>query len=79
LFRDALDRNLRKVNSDYDAKRTADLVLLPPHFRWVSTGTFEKVLKHKGKLGGQHKVPRLSMEDRWMRTIREAERVPNTA
>jgi len=79
LFAEALDRNLRKVNSDYDAKRTADLVLLPPRFEWISTGTFEKVLKHKGKLGGQHKVPRLSMDDGWMRTIREAERVPNTA
>ena len=67
----ALDRNLRKVNSDYDAKRTADLVLLAPRFEWLSTGTFEKVLKHKGKLGGQHKVPRLSMEDGWMRAIHE--------
>ena len=71
LFSLALDRNLRKVNSDYDAKRTANLVLLAPRFEWLSTGTFEKVLKLKGKLGGQHKVPRLSMEDGWMRAIQE--------
>ena len=65
LFRDALDRNLRKVNSDYDAKRTSGLVLAAPDLEWVPQGTFENVLKSKGKLGGQHKVPRLSMTPEW--------------
>ena len=72
LFATALDRNLRKLNSDYDAKRTSDLVLLTPDLTWVSQGTFEKVLREKGKLGGQHKVPRLSMSDEWMKLVQDA-------
>ena len=66
LFQAALDRNLRKVNSDYDAKRTSNLVLRMPDVQWVPQGTFENVLKSKGKLGGQHKVPRLSMDSAWV-------------
>ena len=69
LFQSALDRNLRKVNSDYDAKRTADLVLGEPELLWVPRGTFENTLKTKGKLGGQHKVPRLSMTDDWVSLV----------
>ena len=72
LFANALDRNLRKLNSDYDAKRTSDLVLLTPDLTWVSQGTFEKVLREKGKLGGQHKVPRLSMSNEWIKLVRDA-------
>lgn len=71
-FGDALDRNLRKINSDYDAKRTSDLVLLPLKMSWVPQGTFEMVLKAKGKLGGQHKVPRLSMDSTWLSLVRDA-------
>ena len=73
LFAEALDRNLRKVNSDYDAKRTGDLVLDRPVVQWVSTGTFENLLKQKGKLGGQHKVPRLSMDPRWVEEVSEVQ------
>ena len=66
LFALALDRQLRKLNSDYDAKRTGDLVLDLPLVEWVHTGTFENLLKQKGKLGGQNKVPRLSMDPQWV-------------
>ena len=55
-----LDEKLRMVNSDYDAKRTKDIALLGPKVVTVPKGTFNKWLKSKGKLGGQHKVPRLS-------------------
>lgn len=59
-FASLLDDLLKTVNSDYEAKRTGDLSLQPPTIRLAPTGLFENWLKSKGKLGGQHKVPRLS-------------------
>lgn len=57
-----LDENLRKLNSDYDAKRSHDLFLDIPEVVSVPTGTFNLWLTTfgNGKLGGQRKVPRLS-------------------
>jgi GH3 auxin-responsive promoter len=60
FFNDLLDKKLREVNSDYDAKRYQDLALLPPLVRNIPTGTFYEWMGRRGKLGGQHKVPRLS-------------------
>lgn len=57
LFVQELDSELRKVNSDYDAKRTNDAILLLPRIRIVKEGVFIQWLNSKGKLGGQHKVP----------------------
>jgi hypothetical protein len=54
-----LDRYLRQVNSDYDAKRTGNLFLDPPTMVIVPEGLFDRWLATTGKLGGQRKVPRL--------------------
>jgi hypothetical protein len=59
-FQFLLDEKLRELNSDYDAKRHKDMVLQAPVVRYLSEGSFDKWLKSIGKLGGQHKVPRLS-------------------
>ncbi|CCH56363.1 GH3 auxin-responsive promoter [Fibrisoma limi BUZ 3] len=59
-FNQLLDETLREVNSDYDAKRYNDMVLKRPIVHVVPRGTFYGWMKHKGKLGGQHKVPRLA-------------------
>ncbi len=59
-FRDLLDDSLRKINSDYDAKRYKDLALNAPIIHQAPEGLFQSWLGKKGKLGGQHKVPRLS-------------------
>lgn len=59
-FTAVLDEELKKLNSDYEAKRSADLSLTMPIVRSVPKDTFYNWLKKKGKLGGQHKVPRLS-------------------
>jgi hypothetical protein len=59
-FTGILDDTLRKVNSDYDAKRAHDLALIAPKIHSVREGTFYNWMKKKGKLGGQNKVPRLS-------------------
>jgi hypothetical protein len=60
IFVEILDRTLREINSDYDAKRSYDLVLIPPQLLVAPKGTFYAWMRARGKLGGQHKVPRLS-------------------
>ena len=57
-----LDTALKSVNSDYESKRYKNIALRTPLVRVLPTGTFREWLKKKGKLGGQHKVPRLSNE-----------------
>src|SRR3569833_2275880 len=59
-FVDILDETLRRVNSDYDAKRFKDLALRRPIVHQAPSETFFNWMKEKGKLGGQHKVPRLA-------------------
>ena len=56
-FADMLDCELQKLNSDYEAKRLLSLERLKLHV--ARPGLFNDWLKEKGKLGGQHKVPRL--------------------
>jgi hypothetical protein len=59
-FKNLLDESLRSLNSDYDAKRKGNMVLDFPLIEQVPKGTFEEWLRTKNKLGGQHKIPRLS-------------------
>lgn len=58
-FASALDKTLRELNSDYDAKRYSDMTLLPLSLYTARSGFFAEYLSEIGKLGGQHKVPRL--------------------
>ena len=57
-----LDKALQSINSDYEAKRYKDIALHLPLLHKMPKGLFNEWLKSKGKLGGQHKVPRLSNE-----------------
>ena len=59
-FANQLDAELRKLNSDYDAKRQKDIALSRLIIHEAPSGTFYKWMKSRGKLGGQNKVPRLS-------------------
>ena len=59
-FSDLLDRKLQELNSDYEAKRYKDITLQHLEIIEARSGLFNDWLKSKGKLGGQHKVPRLS-------------------
>ena len=61
-FADVLDRKLQELNSDYEAKRYKDITLQPLEIIVARQGLFTDWLKAHGKLGGQHKVPRLSNE-----------------
>ena len=54
-----LDDNLKKINSDYAAKRHKNMALNKLVIQPVPKGTFHKWLASKGKMGGQNKVPRL--------------------
>ncbi|MBQ4392036.1 MAG: GH3 auxin-responsive promoter family protein [Prevotella sp.] len=55
-----LDRKLQELNSDYEAKRYKDITLQPLEIVVARPGLFNEWMKLRGKLGGQHKVPRLS-------------------
>ena len=59
-FADILDRQLQAINSDYEAKRFHDITLQPLEVVVAREGQFDDWLRSKGKLGGQHKIPRLS-------------------
>ena len=60
IFTEELDKALQSLNSDYEAKRYKSIALRMPLLKSLKKGTFNNWLKSKGKLGGQHKVPRLS-------------------
>lgn len=69
-FTEALDEALKQRNSDYEAKRHKDIALRPPLLQAVPPHTFERWLQSKGKLGGQHKVPRLSNDRKFVDEIK---------
>jgi hypothetical protein len=61
-FTSELDNALQHINSDYEAKRYKNIALRMPILRSLKKGSFNNWLKSRGKLGGQHKVPRLCNE-----------------
>jgi hypothetical protein len=59
-FTEMLDNSLKAINSDYEAKRYNSMTLAMPKIHVAKKGLFYEWLKKKDKLGGQHKIPRLS-------------------
>jgi hypothetical protein len=59
-FAQVLDTRLQEINSDYEAKRYKNITLQPLEIVVARQNLFNDWLKLRGKLGGQHKVPRLS-------------------
>ena len=59
-FAEKLDEVLQRINSDYEAKRYRDITLQPLQVVKARRGLFHDWMQQRGKLGGQHKVPRLS-------------------
>ena len=68
-FGDILDQTIREVNSDYDAKRQHDLALSRLIINKVPQGTFYKWMEKRGKLGAQHKVPRLANNREYLESV----------
>ncbi len=70
-FTTILDGQLQRINSDYEAKRYKNMTLSMPKVHQAKTGLFYEWLKQKKKLGGQHKVPRLSNNRAFLEEILE--------
>ncbi|WP_299673725.1 GH3 auxin-responsive promoter family protein [uncultured Tenacibaculum sp.] len=71
FFTEILDNALKNCNSDYEAKRYNNMTLNMPKVHQARTGLFYDWLKMKGKLGGQHKVPRLSNKRDFIEELNE--------
>ena len=68
-FTKELDAALKSVNSDYEAKRHKDIALGMPKVHSLPKGSFTIWLRSKNKMGGQHKVPRLSNDRKILEEI----------
>ncbi len=66
-----LDEALKELNSDYEAKRYLDMTIGLPKIHKATKGLFYQWLKQKNKLGGQHKVPRLSNQRDYLEELLE--------
>lgn len=68
-FVEVLDNALKSINSDYEAKRYQNIALKQPIVKVLPAGSFYKWFESKNKLGGQHKVPRLSNDRKYLEEI----------
>lgn len=75
LFSEVLDKNLQALNSDYEAKRTNNMTLNPLVFHSARKNLFYDWLKNNNKLGGQHKIPRLSNERTLLEELLSMQRI----
>ncbi len=70
-FRILLDQNLQMVNSDYEAKRHNNMTLNILELNIAKENLFYNWLKQEGKLGGQHKIQRLSNDRNFLEVLKE--------
>jgi hypothetical protein len=70
LFQKSLDENLQSLNSDYEAKRYHNMTLNPLKVNVARGNLFYDWLKENNKLGGQHKIPRLSNERDYLEQLK---------
>jgi hypothetical protein len=69
LFTEKLDESLKRLNSDYEAKRSHNLSLNPPVVKVMKQGLFYEWMKQREKAGGQNKVPKLANDRRHVDSI----------
>lgn len=70
VFRKLLDETLQTLNSDYEAKRYNNMTLNPLVLNVARTNLFYDWLKDQDKLGGQHKIPRLSNQRGYLEQLK---------
>ncbi len=70
-FQKALDENLQSLNSDYEAKRYNNMTLNPLVLNVARPKLFYDWLKKNDKLGGQHKIPRLSNQRDYLEQLKD--------
>ena len=68
-FAATLDKCLTAVNSDYEAKRAGNATMLQLELITLKPGTFLKWMRHRGKVGGQNKVPRLHNDSQFIEQL----------
>ena len=68
-FGKMLDQKLRELNSDYDAKRYMDITMSSPKISVAKKGLFDKWLRNYNKVGGQHKIQRLSNDRKFIENL----------
>lgn len=68
-FTALLDNALKSLNSDYEAKRYNNMTLNNPIVHKARAGQFHDWLATKDKLGGQHKIPRLSNSRQYLEEL----------
>ncbi|MBK0370303.1 GH3 auxin-responsive promoter family protein [Flavobacterium agrisoli] len=71
LFQKTLDQTLQTLNSDYEAKRYNNMTLNPLVINIARENLFYDWLKQSNKLGGQHKIPRLSNQRDYLEQLKE--------
>lgn len=71
LFQKVLDETLQSLNSDYEAKRYNNMTLNPLVINVAREKLFYDWLKERDKLGGQHKIPRLSNQRDYLEQLKE--------
>lgn len=71
LFQKVLDETLQTLNSDYEAKRYNNMTLNPLVINVARENLFYDWLKERDKLGGQHKIPRLSNQRDYLEQLKE--------
>ena len=71
LFQKILDENLQSLNSDYEAKRYNNMTLNPLVLNMARPNLFYDWLKDQNKLGGQHKIPRLSNQRDYLEQLKQ--------
>jgi phenylacetate-coenzyme A ligase PaaK-like adenylate-forming protein len=69
-FGKVLDETLQSLNSDYEAKRYNNMTLNPLVLNIARPKLFYDWLKEQDKLGGQHKIPRLSNERHYLEELK---------
>ncbi|MDO4728223.1 MAG: GH3 auxin-responsive promoter family protein [Bacteroidota bacterium] len=69
-FVEVLDRTLKELNSDYEAKRNNNMTLNPPIVNIARENLFYDWLKQNDKLGGQNKIPRLSNDRTYLEELK---------
>ena len=69
-FQKILDDTLQALNSDYEAKRCNNMTLNPLIINVARKNLFYDWLKEKNKLGGQHKIPRLSNQRDYLEQLK---------
>ena len=70
-FEKIVDDTLQSLNSDYEAKRHNNMTLNPLVINLARPHLFYDWLKERDKLGGQHKIPRLSNQREYLEQLKE--------